>query len=213
MIVTIDGPAGAGKSSAAKALALRLGFEYLDTGAMYRAITLAAMRSKISLDDSDSVPALLGSVRLELSPGKVVLNGEDISSAIRDPAVTAASGKVADCALVRRRLVDMQREIAAGRDMICEGRDQGTIVFPKAEHKFFLTADPLARAQRRWLELRARGEAISLDVVLAAQQLRDQRDAERDIAPMMPAPDAVTIDSSHLNLEQVVELMERTVRA
>ncbi len=212
MIVTIDGPAGAGKSSTARALARRLGFEYLDTGAMYRAVTLAGMRRRIDFLCEPAVEQLLASLHIRLTPGKVELNGEDVTEAIRDPAVTAASGAVADNPLVRRRLVELQREIAVGRDMICEGRDQGTIVFPHAERKFFLTAEPLARARRRWLELRSRGQEVAVEEVLQAQEARDRRDAGRDIAPMVPAPDAVTIDSSHLSLEQVVDLMEHAIR-
>jgi len=212
MIVTIDGPAGAGKSSAARALAQRLGFQYLNTGAMYRAVTLAVMRHGCDVADPVAVQTLLESIRIELPPGRVVLDGTDVTAAIRTPAVTEASGKVASCAAVRRRLVYLQREIATGRDFVCEGRDQGTIVFPHAECKFFLTAGPEERARRRFLELRDGGEAVTLDAVIEAQRARDRRDAERDIAPMVPAPDAMIIDSSRLDLEQVVDLMEQAVR-
>src|SRR5262249_1746030 len=158
MIVTIDGPAGAGKSSAAKALARRLGFEFLDTGAMYRAVTYAALRGGINPTDQEGLRRLLTEMRLELPPGKVLLNGADVTTAIRTVEVTAASGPIADSPVVRRQLGIWQREIAAGRDMVCEGRDQGTVVFPDAACKFFLEADPLERARRRQREMAGRGE-------------------------------------------------------
>src|SRR5437870_2513203 len=147
MIITIDGPAGAGKSSAARALAQRLGFEFLDTGAMYRAVTLAGLRAGADLANQDALRALLDNLQLEMTPGHIVVNGEDVTGAIRSPEVTAASGAVASSALVRQRLVDMQRRLAAGRNIVCEGRDQGTIVFPDAACKFFLSADPAERAR------------------------------------------------------------------
>src|ERR1700722_1544891 len=127
MIITIDGPAGAGKSSAAKALAKRLGFEFLDTGAMYRAVTLAALRAGVGLRDQEALTQLLETLRLELAPGRVLLNGEDVTERIRSAEVTQASGAIADSPVVRKRLAAMQRGIAAGRRMVCEGRDQGTI--------------------------------------------------------------------------------------
>jgi cytidylate kinase len=212
MIITLDGPAGAGKSSAAKALAARLGFEYLDTGAMYRAVTLAALRAGLNLRDQDALSRLLASLHVEMPPGRVVLNGEDITSQIRTAEVTAASGAVADSPVVRRRLVDLQRQIAEGRNMVCEGRDQGTIVFPQAACKFFLVADAAERARRRQREMEERGEAVSWEGLLQAQEARDRRDAARDIAPMVPAPDAIVLDSTHLSLDEVVAYMEQEVR-
>jgi cytidylate kinase len=212
MIITIDGPAGAGKSSAAKALARRLGFEYLDTGAMYRAVALAGRRAGIDLRDQDALARLLIGLRLELSPGRVVLNCEDVSQAIRTTEITAAVGAAADSPVVRRHLAGLQRTIAAGRNMVCEGRDQGTVVFPDAVCKFFLLADPAERARRRQRELAARGETLSLDEVLRAQEVRDRRDEARDLGPMVPAADAVTLDSTALTPEQVVERMEQEVR-
>jgi cytidylate kinase len=212
MIITIDGPAGAGKSSAARGLAGQLQFEYLDTGAMYRAVTLAALRAGINTRDQEALARVLDGLRLEMPPGKVLLNGEDVTLAIRTPEVTAASGAVADSPLVRRRLVEMQRAIAAGRDFVCEGRDQGTIVFPDAACKFFLVADPLERARRRQQEMADRGQAVDLDSLLRAQEERDRRDAARDLAPMRPAEDATIIDSTRLSLAEVVDRMEAEVR-
>ena len=212
MIVTIDGPAGAGKSTAAKALAQRLGFDFLDTGAMYRAVTLAGLRREFDLSNDIALGALVGSLCLEMPPGRVVLDGEDVTSLIRTKQITAASGAVASNAAVRRRLVDLQRRIALGRDFVCEGRDQGTLVFPDALCKFFLTADPLERARRRQREMASRGESLSLEDVLAAQEARDARDASRDIAPMVPATDAILLDTTHLTLDQVALQMEQQVR-
>jgi cytidylate kinase len=212
MIITIDGPAGAGKSSAARALAKRLGFEFLNTGAMYRAVSLAALRGGIDLSDETAYPRLLERVRLEMPPGRVLLNGEDVTKEIRTAQVTAATSPVADRRVVRRRLAEMQREMAAGQDVVCEGRDQGTVVFPDAGCKFFLTADPAERARRRQREMAARGEAVDLATLLRAQEERDRRDAARDLAPMQPADDAVLIDSTGLSLEQVVDRMEAEVR-
>jgi len=212
MIITIDGPAGAGKSSAAKALAQRLGFEYLDTGAMYRAVTLAALRAGIDRSDQDALARLLADLRLEMPSGRVLLNGEDITLLIRSAEVTAASGQIADSKVVRQRLAEMQRSIAVGRNVVCEGRDQGTVVFPDAACKFFLVADPVERARRRQREMAARGEAVDWQEVLRAQEARDRRDAGRDLAPMVPAADAILLDSTHLSLEQVVERLEQEVR-
>jgi cytidylate kinase len=212
MIITIDGPAGAGKSSAAQALATRLGFEFLDTGAMYRAVTLAALRSGIAVHDTEALARQLPALRIEMPPGRVVLNGEDISAAIRSPEVSQAASQIAENALVRSHLVQLQRAIAAGRNMVCEGRDQGTVAFPDAGCKFFLMADPAERARRRQRELQARGNPRTWEEVLHEQEVRDHRDAGREVGPMVPARDAVVIDGTHLTLEQVVERMEQAIK-
>jgi len=211
MIITIDGPAGAGKSTVAKLLAKRLGFEFLDTGAMYRAVTVAALRAGIDLHDQNDLARLAESLRIELPGERVLLDGEDVTAEIRAPQVTAASGPIASSRVVRERLVEWQRRIALGRDMVCEGRDQGTIVFPQAECKFFLSADPKERARRRLRELQARGEKTTFNEVLATQEARDARDAARDIAPMVPAADAVLLDTTDLPLDEVVARMVQEV--
>jgi cytidylate kinase len=212
MIITIDGPAGAGKSSAAKALAQRLGFEFLDTGATYRAVTLAGLRAGIDFQDESAVARLLADLDIQMPPGRVLLNGEDVTAPIRAPEVTAAASQVAVLAPVRRYLVQLQRAIAEGRNMVCEGRDQGTVVFPDAFCKFFLIADPVERARRRQRDLAARGEQVSCEEVLQAQEARDRRDAARELAPMVPAADAVVLDSTHLTLDEAVARMEAEVR-
>jgi cytidylate kinase len=212
MIITIDGPAGSGKSSVARALAKLLGFEHLDTGATYRAVALACLRAGVDLKDETGLACVLANLSLEMPPGRVVLNGEDVTSLIRTPELSDASSAVAESPVVRRHLARLQRSVAEGRNMVCEGRDQGTVVFPDAGCKFFLVADPVERARRRQQELSAKGQTITLEEVLEAQEVRDQRDAARDLAPMVPAPDAVTIDTTHLSLEQVVERMVEEVR-
>ena len=212
MIVTIDGPAGAGKSSVARLLAKRLDFDFLDTGAMYRAVALAALRRELDLSSDELLGRLVDELRLEMHGDVVVLDGEDVSPLLRSPEVTAATGQVADRREVRVRLNEQQRKIAAGRDIVCEGRDQGTIVFPDAECKFFLHAEPRERARRRYEELASRGSPITFEEVLVQQEERDARDAARDIAPMEPAPDAIHFDSTPLTLHEVVDRMEEYVR-
>jgi cytidylate kinase len=212
MIITIDGPAGSGKSSAARELARRLGFEFLDTGAMYRAVTLAALRAGLDVNDHAAVAELMSRLLIEMPTDRVQLNGEDVTPLLRTAKITAASGPIADNAAVRRRLVDLQRQTADGRNMVCEGRDQGTVVFPDAACKFFLSADPAERARRRQREMVARGENPEFVEILRAQEARDRRDAGRDLAPMKPADDAVLLDSTTMTLEEVVNLMEKTAR-
>jgi CMP/dCMP kinase len=211
MIVTIDGPAGSGKSTAARGLARRLGFEFLDTGAMYRAVALALSRLAIDFG-SNQVPEVLTTLRLEMPPGRVLLNGEEVTTTIRTAAMNSASSKVAAVPAVRAFLVEQQRDIAAGRDMVCEGRDQGTVVFPDAACKFFLVADPLARARRRHLDLLARGQVLTFEQVLAEQEERDRRDSSRSVGPLKPAADAIVLDTSHLTPQEVIDHLEREVR-
>jgi len=212
MIVTIDGPAGSGKSSAAKALAARLGFQFLDTGATYRALAFAALRDHIEPIESLGFAHWLNSLRVEATPEILRVNGLDVLPFIRTPEITALASRLATLASVRTLLVDLQRRAAVGRNLVCEGRDQGTVVFPDAECKFFLVADPTERARRRHRELQSRGQSLNLDEVLVAQDERDRRDAERDVSPMRPADDAIVLDSTHLTLDEVVARMESEVR-
>jgi cytidylate kinase len=212
MIVTIDGPAGSGKSTAAKGLARRLGFEFLDTGAMYRAVAFALFRDGMEPNEGPRLVEWLKSIRLEAPPGIVKLDGSDISGFIRTPEITAVASRVAVLPSVRAFLGRLQRQSAEGRDIVCEGRDQGTVVFPDSGCKFFLIADPRERARRRHQELVARGRDVTYEKVLADQEERDRRDAGRDLAPMVPAADAIVLDTTHLTLDDVVARMETEVR-
>lgn len=212
MIVTIDGPAGSGKSSAARELAHRLGFEFLDTGAMYRAVSFALLRDRIDESDPAAIMSWLPALRLEMSPGVVRLNDEDIAGRIRTPEITALASRLAAVSAVREYLVGIQQKLAVTRNLVSEGRDQGTVVFPHAECKFFLVAEPHERARRRHQELLSRGIEISLEQVVRDQEERDRRDAGRDLAPMKPAADAIILDSTRLTPDQVVARMEQEVR-
>jgi CMP/dCMP kinase len=212
MIVTIDGPAGSGKSTAARGLAARLGFDYLDTGAMFRAVGLALLERGVDFADAAAVGDVLAVIHVDVPPGRVLLDGRDVTAAIRTPAVAQAASRVAVVPAVRRFLAAEQRRIAAGRNIVCEGRDQGTAVFPDAPCKFFVTADPRARAARRFRELLDQGAAVTLDDVLAQQLERDTRDAEREDAPMRAAADAVVVDTTDLSADEVLARLEEVVR-
>jgi cytidylate kinase len=212
MIVTIDGPAGTGKSTAARALAERLGFSYLDTGAMYRAVGLVCLRRGIDLTDELACETLVRALDLRLSQGRVIANGADVTDDIRSAEATSAASVVAQLPAVRSALVEQQRRIAAGGDFVCEGRDQGTVAFPNAEFKFFITAAPEVRAERRRQELAAKGETLDLAELLRQQSSRDRRDQERSVAPLRPAADAMQIDTTSLTSDDVVDRMEQRVR-
>lgn len=213
MIVTIDGPAGAGKSSAARELARRLGFRFLDTGAMYRTVTFAARQRGLDLADSEQLAQLAGQIRVELSGDRVLLDGADVTSAIRKFDINTLIHHAADNPAVRGQLVLWQRAAAGNGDVVTEGRDQGTVVFPDAECKIFLTADEEERARRRHRDLLARGEQISFEEVLANQRLRDQRDASRSVGALIKAADAIEVSTDGLAPNEVVARLEQIVRS
>jgi cytidylate kinase len=213
MIVTIDGPAGAGKSSTARALAGRLGFGFLDTGAMYRSVALAAVREGLSWDQPDDLASLAQRIVIDVGEDRVLLDGVDVTREIRSPEITAVTHHAANNPGVREHLVRLQRRAGAGRNIVTEGRDQGTVVFPQAECKIFLTASPEERAQRRLRDLQAQGDREAFERVLAAQNERDRGDAGRTVGPLASAPDAVEVRTDGLRPEEVVDRLEALVRS
>jgi cytidylate kinase len=212
MIITIDGPAGAGKSSVARALARRLGFRFLDTGAMYRAVALAGMRRGVDWQRPAELAQLARQLDLRLAEDRIFLDGQDVTEAIRRTEVTAVTRYAADNREVRDLMVKLQRAIAGNDNLVSEGRDQGTVVFPDAKCKFFLTASEDERARRRWRDLQARGEAVALDEILAAQRRRDREDAGRAVGPLLPAADAIRVSTDGLSLDEVVDRLESLAR-
>ncbi|MDA8377249.1 MAG: (d)CMP kinase [Planctomycetia bacterium] len=218
MIITIDGPAGSGKSAAAELLARRLSTRHLDTGAMYRSVALQALNHGFSTENSD--PKVIGQLASAMNltfdwrthPAKILLDGMDVSSDIRKPAVTAMVYLAADNTAVRTELVRRQRAVAAESDsLVTEGRDQGTLVFPDADFKFYLDADIQERARRRLDELTRKGIVIDAQAVLADMEIRDQRDRNRDVGALKLAPDAIVVDTTAMTLPEVVDTMIRII--
>ncbi len=212
MVITIDGPAGAGKSTVSRALAERLGYEFLDTGAMYRAVTLDGIREGVDWASDSEVAQRMENVQIRIDGEQIWLNGQQVTEAIRTSDVTEQVHWAADHRLVRAHLVILQRQAAEGKNIVSEGRDQGTLVFPNAICKVFLTASAEERAQRRLEELRRRGESVSFDRVLEQQQLRDKRDQSREVGPLVAADDAIPVQTDGLTQNQVVDRLERLVR-
>jgi len=204
LVVTIDGPAGAGKSSVARKLADQLGFDFLDTGAMYRCVTLAVLRRGLETSDESSVLALADQLTIELAGATVQLNGEDVSEAIRTPEVAEAIGRIADNVAVRRLLSRLQREWTVGRRVVTEGRDQGSEVFHDSPCKIFLVAGSAERARRRHCELAARGIELELATVLEQQNKRDLEDRSRPIGGLRKAEDAIEVSTDGKTLDEVV---------
>lgn len=207
MIVTLDGPAGAGKSSTARELARRLGWCYMDTGAMYRAVALVATRRAIPLEDEPQLAALAESIEIRFEQGRVFVDAEDVSEAIRTADNTTATRPVANAGLVRAAMKQIQRRMAADRDVVTEGRDQGSEVFPQAELKVFLTASPEERARRRLAEERAKGGNVTLDEILASQQDRDHGDTHREVGAMRQAEGAELLDTDGMDREAVLAVL------
>jgi len=207
-IVAIDGPAGAGKSTVARQLARRLGFTIIDTGAIYRSVALAARRAAVGWEDDEGLRRLLhAGLGITFRGDRVLLGGEDVTDAIRTPEISRGASVVSARPVVRQELLQLQRDLghASRRGSVLEGRDIGTVVFPDADVKFFLTASDEARAQRRHAELVERGLSVPLSEVLADQRRRDRDDSERSIAPLRAASDAILVDTTGLDLDQVVE--------
>lgn len=210
-VITIDGPAAAGKSSAAKALAKRLGYLYLDSGALYRAIAWKVLDEKINPRDAVSLLALCRKTAVSVRQAEdgiaVFVDGKEITAELRTPQVSQAASIVSATPSVRDRLLELQRKMGNHRGVVIEGRDTGTVVFPDADVKFYLDADLMIRGERRFQEMRAKGVPVDLETTLQEIRQRDEKDMTRAIAPLKKAEDAVVVDSSRLNLEEVVEEM------
>jgi len=210
LIITIDGPAASGKSTMARLLAERLGASFLDTGAMYRAVTLAALQAGVDMNNEEELLSILetSEFRFAVKEGKttVCIDGVDVTEQIRGSEVTTNARHIASSAKLREKLVAMQRQFAAGEDkIVTEGRDQGTVVFPDADVKFYLTAETVERARRRQNELRAKGENKRLEQIQRAIEERDKSDESRAVGPLKPAGNAIVVDSTDLSIEEVVE--------
>jgi CMP/dCMP kinase len=216
VIVAIDGPSGAGKTSVSREVARRLGMALLDTGALYRGAALLAEEHGVDFDDGPAVAALVEAARFEFvvagGTSRLHIGGRDVSAAIRTPRMSEGSSRVSARPEVRGALLELQRELGHATDCVVEGRDIGTVVFPDAEHKFFLTASLQARVDRRREEYEARGQTVDDEAMRREVAERDHRDSARDVAPLRPAPDAVLVDSTGMTFEEVVQAIVAAVR-
>ena len=212
MIISIDGPAGAGKSTVTRKLATRLGFMFLDTGAMYRAVTLVALENEIPLDDNERLADIAKTIELRFDGDTVFIDGQDKTKEIRTPEVTRKIKSVADAVEVREHLVSLQRRIAATGDFVCEGRDQGTVAFPNAECKIFLTASTRFRAIRRALQLKEAGKDVTVEEVISDMNIRDYNDENRPVGRLMKADDAIEVNTDNKTIDDVVDELEQIVK-
>ena len=210
-VITIDGPAGAGKSTAARALARRLGFRLVDTGAMYRALAWSVARAGLPVEDTPALRRHLASVDVRLAGDRVLVNGHDVTGEIRTQEISDLTSRLTMLGPVRDRVTPLQRQMAAGGGVVLEGRDTGTVVCPDADVKFYMDASDEARARRRQKELTDRGIGVELETVRREIALRDRQDTTRALAPLRKAPDAVTVDTTDLEVEQVVDLMQQAI--
>ncbi len=216
LLITIDGPAGAGKTTVSRALAARLGYRYVDTGALYRGMAHAARRQGIAADDDAGLARMLAGLDLELHAGadglRLIADGKDITGEIRTPEISMLASSISARPVVRAHLLSVQRRLGQGKGAVFEGRDMGTVVFPEADVKFFLDADERIRATRRCAELQGK-QCADLAAVQRDLQRRDAQDRNRELAPLRPAPDAIIIDSTELTIEEVIARMHAHVEA
>lgn len=205
--IAIDGPAGSGKSTIAKALAKELGIDYIDTGAMYRAFGYKIREKGIDMHDSAQLDALLCSTEIDFDRGKTLLDGSDVSSVIRTPEISMLASDCSAIAEVRKKLVALQQAMGESKSVVMDGRDIGTVVFPKAKYKFFLTASSEERAKRRFAELTAKGEKTTFEQVLEEMNRRDHNDTTRKVTPLRRADDALEVDTTEMSIEEVTEFI------
>ncbi len=211
MIIAIDGPAGSGKSSAAKIIAQKLQFKHINTGSMYRAVAWKAQQSEMALDNEENIAGVAGNLKIQFVPGpqgqSVIVDEKDVTDLLRTKSVDRDAAIVASLGKVRDILVASQREMGKSGNIVMEGRDIGTVVFPEADKKFFLDASPEERGKRRYLELKAKNQAVDLDAIVEQVKLRDEKDRNRKVSPLKPAEDAICLDTTSLDLNAVVNQM------
>lgn len=203
--IAVDGPSGAGKSTIAKAVAQRLGIDYIDTGAMYRAIGYKMLKEGINVDDLEGIQRLLDTTEIDFSKGDIILDGQVINDLIRTPEISKQASSCSAVGIVREKLVDLQQKMGRAKSVVMDGRDIGTVVFPDAEYKFFITASPEERAKRRYNELIEKGQKVNYDQVLADITDRDHNDSTREITPLRKAEDAIEVDTTNMTIEEVIE--------
>lgn len=219
MIIALDGPASSGKSTTAKLLGEKIGFLYIDTGAMYRAMTVKAKRNNINYTDDSGIISLLDSTEItqqidpETGLTKTFLNNDDVSEEIRTPEISKGVSSVCAIPAVRRKLVELQRKMGQGQNVILDGRDIGTVVFPDADYKFYFDADLDIRAQRRYKEMKEKGIEITFEEIRNDIARRDKQDSEREDSPLKPAADAIHIDTSKLSIEEQIEEIYKVIKA
>lgn len=203
--IAVDGPSGAGKSTIAKAVAQRLGIDYIDTGAMYRAIGYKMLKKGVNVDDLEGIQRLLNMTEIDFSKGDIILDGQVINDLIRTPEISKQASSCSAVGIVREKLVDLQQKMGRAKSVVMDGRDIGTVVFPDAEYKFFITASPEERAKRRYNELIEKGQKVNYNQVLADITARDHNDSTREITPLRKAEDAIEVDTTNMTIEEVIE--------